>query len=216
MASHTLKQRIDDLITLAGTYDLTFPISRSLLAQAIEWGRDDTFYEVFPTRPNFFKSTAFAFTDQDPVPEDWLGIIRWNTTVTAVVYPGRYIQIKKIPAAKVRQNIKGVATDPVMWLCGGKFETVPAGTTGNIFYYQFPRQLYYDDRNDIDETVTDSMPTDVEPLIVRAAFELLLFMLVTQKELYQLTQIQVDAVEKARLSFYESMTKELNTDFTKG
>jgi hypothetical protein len=216
--SHTLKQRIDDVITMAGVYDVTLKLSRGQFARAIEFARDETFWSIFPSRPDRFKATDM-FTDQDPVPDGWLGYISGtydNGGDTGII---GYIQIPKIPAVKKKKLIKATASRPVIYLCDtdsdgvNKINTIPSGIADmDLFFYKHPVPLYADP---LDETVQDNMPEDTEPFIVRGAFERLLKQQVNDQVRLKLTTIEIEAAERAQTRLYEEIARYQNEDIFK-
>lgn len=207
MPSYTLGKRIDTVIAYLGNYDKVLNLSRGKFVQAIEWSRDSTFWGVFVDRSHLFLSAPISIADNTAKPVDWDGFVRAKTGAGK---PFTYIEIEEIPGVKRFGLLQATADSPKIFICDGTLRVLPSGTTGTAVYFQHPVQLYFDDQTLIDESVTDTMPTDSEPLIARGAWELLLVDLVEQQAQGKLAEMQSNAVRELQARFFGDMTHELN------
>lgn len=204
---YPLSKRIDTVIAYLGNYDKVLNLSRGKFVQAIEWSRDSTFWGTFVDRSHLFLSDPFALTDGAAKPLDWDGFVRAKTGAGK---PFTYIEIEEIPGVKRFGLLQATTIAPKIFISDAQLRVLPAAVTGTVIYFQHPAQLYFDDQTLIDETTVDTMATDLEPLIARGAWELLLVDLVEQQAQGKLAELQSSAVKELQARFFGDMAHELN------
>jgi len=208
---YPLSQRINNLITHLGEYEKVLDLERGFFAQCIEWGRDNALFgEVFEARKFLFVSPSTAFADGTNIPADWLGFIRASSTSSPTGKAFTWIQPNKLPGVKRTGMLQATVNSPKVWQSDKKLHVWPNTVTGNMFYYRMPVKLYFDDQTTIDETVTDTMPTDSEPLIEASAWEYAVMQLIAMKDMGKLVDMKAQAVSALEERFFKDMTRGLN------
>lgn len=212
---YPLSQRINNLITHLGEYEKVLDLERGFFAQCIEWGRDDAFFgSVFEEYKHLFESPDFSFANGAAIPDDFLVFIRAKTSSNPANKAFTYIQPDKIPGIKRLGLLQATINSPKLWIVnpgsGRQFKVEPNTVTGLMRYWRMPVKLYFDDQTTMDETVTDTMPSNSEPLIESGAWEYAIMQLVQMLNMGKLTEMKSEAANNLVQRFFGDATHILN------
>lgn len=213
--SLTKKEYRDAVVVLAGVYDV--PLSDQDLGtvdHAVELSAQFVFCEAFVETPESFRATPATITDGDAYPSGFLGYAKSAYyTSGGIIRPFRYATVAELSALLSKLRILARATDPVLFFCDGKINTLPAGLT---FTFEWWEILQSTADPSVADTATNGMPEEYDRAVIRGAFEFLTKMMVTEIGALRLTQSELKRWQDAERRLYLEKFEMQNQSFKGG
>lgn len=195
--SLTKAQRRYRTKVLAEVYRTNIKLQDMEIDLNVERARDEVFRRFMSVRESLFrKSTTLA--DGDALPVDW--VLAANRAVTSGGKKMAFINVSDIGFTSNNTWGAATSTNACYYFCNQKFNTVPAGLTGNtVYYYYQPVRLA---GTSIPDSTTDNMPQELEAAIIAGAFERCLQMMLEEADALKLTQVELDNTKESLQLFY--------------
>lgn len=194
-------------------YTPSVKFSDQIIALSLEWARDQAWISRIGIQEyNIRKSATLA--NGDALPADFvLDARRAHYTLTGVVTPLTYTDVKNLPGLLTNTAEKGLATHPYYWLSDQKFNCFPSLTGVTYWYYYRPGRLVVYSGDDLVLTTDDGMDVTAMDEITQGGFNRLLDVTEAEAVALKLNQEQLAELRGGRDAFYALTYRTLTTDF---